>query len=713
MAIDTSIRIRLIDGFSAGMRTMAASAGALSRSLAGTGPSFDAMNRAARQAGDWNQAAEGIGRFGDMARTAITVPTQAFIGFESAMSRVSALSGEVGTEGFASMRAQAQELGAATSFSASEAALAMGNFAQAGMRANQILSLTPPTMALARAAAAGLDQTSEILGSTLNSMGIDAAQAGMAADILTRTFTSSNTTLASLGDTFRVAAPLARQTGTDLQTLAAMTAVLGNSAIQGSEAGTGLRTVMASLQNPVGEGARAMHALGLRGQELVRIQEMVASGRMPEALAAIGGRLNGLTNDKKLAALMRIFGREGVTSASILIDAAMDTSDRGLAGYARALRNADGAAASVAATMEDNLGGEMERLSGAVDGLYISLGQRFAPGLRQLATDLQGTVGSVDAFTASHPALASGLGTALTGTVAFTVGVRALALTASAATTTIGLTKTGLAGLRVGLAALVGPAGLIVAALGGMAYWANSLVEAERESQRLQRARGQEQQREGLERHHEMQRREIRQQRERDGLRRLELESTPERERTKEQRRELTEITQRTAMFDRRAETQDDRRAAERRMLEINQGGTENTPEGRRERTELTTRMRQIDDYVNGITDSPTAERAGFGLARIGAGPFDGRRGALPQDARPSDIQTQDGINAEIERRRAGARQGLAERGIVGGSAPRDAEKAAVTAANTAAAARLTSAIEAMTRALQSSGGRDPLGGGA
>lgn len=709
MAIDTSIRIRLIDGFSAGMRGMAASAASLSRTLAGTGPSLASLNNAARQAGDWNQAAEGVGRFGDMARTAIEVPTQAFIGFESAMSRVSALTGEVGTEGFGQMRAQAQELGAATSFSAAEAALAMGNFAQAGMRANQILSLTPPTMALARAAAAGLDQTSEILGSTLNSMGIDAAQAGMAADVLTRTFTSSNTTLASLGESFKVAAPLARQTSTDLQTLAAMTAVLGNSAIQGSEAGTGLRTVMASLASPAGAGAEALDALGFKAERLVQLQQMVSGGRLPDALAEIGRSMNGLTEDRKLAMLMEIFGREGVTSGSILINAAMDTSDRGLAGYARALRNVDGAAANVAATMEDNLGGEMERLSGAVDGLYITLGERFAPGLRQLAVDMQGTVGSVDAWTAAHPGLASGLGTALTGTVALAVGVRGVALAASAATTTMELTKTGFAGLRVGLAAMVGPAGLMVAALGGLAYWANSLVEAERESQRLQRARGQEQQREGLERHHEEQRRENRALRQRMELRTLELQGGPQ---TEGVQQELAQIAQRTRVLNRQEETQDARREAERRMLAINQSGQENTPEGRRERTELTTQMARIDDYVRGVTNSPTAEREAFGLARIEAGPLDGRRGALPQDARPTDIQSASQTAADRERRRGLARDGLREQASGTGSTA--AQQAAI-AANTAATARMTSALETMTRELARGvgGGREPLGGGA
>lgn len=709
MAIDTSIRIRLIDGFSAGLLRMRSGLGTLSSSLGD-------LSRSTQFAANMNQAAEGVERFGAMARTAIEVPTQAFIGFEQAMSRVAALSGEVATPAFAAMSAQAQELGAATSFSAAEAALAMGNFAQAGMRANEILSLTPPTMALARAAAAGLDQTSEILGSTLNSMGIDASQAGMAADVLTRAFTSSNTTLASLGESFKVAAPLARQTGTDIQTLAAMVAVLGNNAIQGSEAGTGLRTAMASLASPAGAGAEALGDLGFAGERLVQLQELVANGRMPEALAAIGRSMSALTEDQKLAALMNIFGREGVTSGAILINAAMDTSDRGLAGYARALRDVDGAAASVSATMEDNLGGEFERLSGALDGLYISLGQRFAPGLRDMAIDLQGTVDRMNGWASENSTLVSGMGTALTATVGLAAGVRGMMLVSSAATSTV-------AGLRVGLTAALSPMGLVGTAVAGIAYAAYQLVEAERRLRDIQRARARAQATGNME---------LRQQEEQ--TQRVRLRAAMDRrsaellrDRPADWKAEMDAIERRRAMLDREEEVADQRNRDERRLLEINQSGQENTAAGRRERTEIQQRLDRAHDYVNGTVGFATAEQAAaagaFGVAGLGqnaASVFGGRRRALSEGA---DQAEQDLESTADLRRRREARQRDTRSRVAGAAASGDlgAVQAVLEIGSQQAIAdsaesqrRLTEAVQAMTRALdraaRAPGGGTPTG---
>lgn len=707
MAIDTSIRIRLIDGFSAGLRSLQSGVGSLSSSFAG-------LSRASQFAGNLNQAAEGMERFGSMARSAIEVPTQAFIGFETAMSRVSALSREVGTTAFGQMQAQAQELGAATSFSASEAATAMGNFATAGMSANQILALTPPTMALARAAATGLDQTSEILGNTLNALGINASQAGMAADVLTSTFTSSNTTLTSLGESFKVAAPLALQTGASIQTLASMIAVLGNSGIQGSEAGTGLRTAMASLAEPAGAGAEALARLGFQGERLVHLQRLLATGSLPEALAEVGNSMNDLTADRRLAALMNIFGREGVTSGAILINAAMDTSDRGLAGYARALRDVDGTASRTAAIMEDNLGGEMERLSGAVDGLYISLGERFAPGLRQLAVDMQGTVEGVSQWAGANPALLSSLGTALTYTVGLAAGVRAMALVASAATTTT-------ASLKVGLAGLVSPAGLVVAAFGSIALAAYQIAEAERRLQEAQAAR---------QRAHMAGEMELRQQQEQ--IQRTRLRTSMDRRttellgqpQTEETAAELAAIAARTAMLDREEQVSEARNTDDRRLLEINQSGQENTAAGRRERAEIEARRTRRRAFVAGTagyaTDEEAAASGAFGLDRLGqsgtssAAVFGARRSALSQG---SDVNagTPLGASGGVQDSQVNALAQAITAAVLRGEGGGSAGVPEATAANTAATARLTTAIDAMTRALRNSGGGGPtpLGGSA
>ena len=70
--------------------------------------------------------------------------------FESQMSRVKAISGATGEE-FEQLKAQAMQLGADTSFSASQAAEGMENLAAAGFTTSEIMSAMPGLLNLAKA----------------------------------------------------------------------------------------------------------------------------------------------------------------------------------------------------------------------------------------------------------------------------------------------------------------------------------------------------------------------------------------------------------------------------------------------------------------------------------------------------------------------------------------------------------------------------------
>src|SRR5690606_41859593 len=90
--------------------------------------------------------AAGMSKVGTKLSLAVTAPIAA-IGavslktagdFEQAMNRVQAVSGATASE-FRALQAQAQQLGATTRFSSSQAADAMGFLAMAGLRVNEIL----------------------------------------------------------------------------------------------------------------------------------------------------------------------------------------------------------------------------------------------------------------------------------------------------------------------------------------------------------------------------------------------------------------------------------------------------------------------------------------------------------------------------------------------------------------------------------------------
>ena len=97
--------------------------------------------------------------------------------FDSAMSRVAAVSGATGSD-FDSLRDKAREMGAKTKFSATEAADAMNYMAMAGWKTEDMLSGIEGVMYLAAASGEDLATTSDIVTDALTAFGLTAAEAG-------------------------------------------------------------------------------------------------------------------------------------------------------------------------------------------------------------------------------------------------------------------------------------------------------------------------------------------------------------------------------------------------------------------------------------------------------------------------------------------------------------------------------------------------------
>lgn len=98
--------------------------------------------------------------------------------FDSAMSRVAAVSGATGLD-FDSLRDKAREMGAKTKFSATEAADAMNYMAMAGWKTEDMLSGIEGVMYLAAASGEDLATTSDIVTDALTAFGLTAADQGI------------------------------------------------------------------------------------------------------------------------------------------------------------------------------------------------------------------------------------------------------------------------------------------------------------------------------------------------------------------------------------------------------------------------------------------------------------------------------------------------------------------------------------------------------
>ena len=164
---------------------------------------------------------------------AVIKPLKIGMEFDASMSKVAAISGATGAA-FDALRDQARELGASTVWSAKEAAEGMSFLAMAGFKTSEVMAAMPGMLSLASAGGMDLASTADIGSNILSGFGMSADQMNHVGDVLAKTFTSSNTSIASLGESFKYCAPVAAAAGQKFEAVAAMIGKLGDAGIKGS-----------------------------------------------------------------------------------------------------------------------------------------------------------------------------------------------------------------------------------------------------------------------------------------------------------------------------------------------------------------------------------------------------------------------------------------------------------------------------------------------
>lgn len=404
---------------------------------------------------------------------AAAAPAALSIGFEDAMARVGALSNASGQE-LAQLTAQARQLGRDTVYTASQAAEGMGYLAMAGFNTEQTLAAMPGMLQLAAAGNTDLGRTADIASNILSGFKMKAQEMGEVADVLAKAFTSSDTTLETLGDTMKYVGPVASSVGLSVQDTAAAAGLLGNVGIQGSQAGTALRAALLRLAAPPKMAKEALADLtGTAGPELDELYEQMedvagaqqtlselgmqtkdAQGNL-RPLADILEELNAKTKDmgtgERAEVFKKVFGTEASAAMIALADAAGKTVDDmgqvivdGLGRPTTALRKymgdlnaAGGTAARISEQMNDTTGGELRRLKSAWEDVGISVGNLFLPAIRGAATGLTGLANGLSWFVQTFPRLSKGV--ALVGGGIVTLAVASLVLGYSINTVRTGL----------------------------------------------------------------------------------------------------------------------------------------------------------------------------------------------------------------------------------------------------------------------------------
>lgn len=386
--------------------------------------------------------------------TALTSAVRTAANFESAMLRVKAIGG-ANDEQFAALNASAKKLGRTTQFSASQAAGAMEFLAMSGFETNEIITATPGLLNLAAVGNMELAQSADIASNVLQAMGLGVEQTGSLVDVLAKTASSANVDVSMLGESFKYVAPVAKQAGASLQDMAAAMGVLGNNGIRGSEAGTGLRSVLLRLAAPPKEAAKALANLSVSTRDSQGNMRPFAS-----ILTDVNTRMQQLNmgSAERLAIQNALFGKTAVASGAILQEAAANGE---LAKMVNTVTESQGAAAEMAGTMQSGLGGAMKRLQSAAEGLSLAFGGPLLGPIAAVAEGLVNVLSPVAGLLEACPVLSLALGAVSAAFIGFVVVLPILGAI-KGAMLALGITAGGM------WTAITGPVGLTIAAIVGV-----------------------------------------------------------------------------------------------------------------------------------------------------------------------------------------------------------------------------------------------------
>lgn len=291
--------------------------------------------------------------------------------FEQSMANVKAITGATGKE-FDTLTAFARELGATTMMSAQESADAMAFLGMAGWRTSEMMAGLPAILDLTVASGRDFATVADIVSDNLTAFGMTASQATEYSDALAYAMSNANVNMDTLGESLKYIAPVATSAGVSMQEAVAMTMMLGDAGIKGSQAGTTLRTVMLNLTGANEKATAKLKELG------VAVFDSEGKTRsFADIIRDLNKATEGMTDAQKTAIANTLVGKTAVSGFSVLLSQGADK----LEAYTEGIHNSNGASEEMAAIMGDTLQGKTKIFQSAIEDLQITMGNAFLPTL--------------------------------------------------------------------------------------------------------------------------------------------------------------------------------------------------------------------------------------------------------------------------------------------------------------------------------------------
>lgn len=309
--------------------------------------------------------------------------------YEQGLNIFKSVSGATAQQ-MAMVAAKARELGQDASLpgvSARDAANAMTELSKAGLSVNDTLAASKGVMSLAKAGQIDVADAATIAAQALNAFKLKGSDAGKVADVLANGANASATDIRGLSLGLQQSAAVASQFGVSLEDTVTTLGLFANRGMQGSDAGTSLKTMLISLANPSKKAANLMHQLGINAYD--------ASGKfvgMRQLAQNLQNGLKGLSEEQKQQALATIFGTDAFRAAAFLADSAGKSYDDMSKAVGRS-----GAAMDLAKAQNSGFNGALDNLKSTIETVATDFGQKLLPELTKIIKQLADS-GAIEAF---------------------------------------------------------------------------------------------------------------------------------------------------------------------------------------------------------------------------------------------------------------------------------------------------------------------------
>ena len=380
---EISTIFKMIDNWSGPMKKIAGSSTVLAKKVSADMQRTKMQIQAAGQA---MKTMAGVAAAAGVALAGKTVvdSVKTYVEFEDAVTKAGSKFKDLDVtsadyqQNLESLQTAAREVGAATMFSATDAAGALEKMAQAGIDSKTSMSILMGTTNLA--VAAGTDLTTAVdiatdamgmFNKSLTNRGItDAAdQLNLISDVMAKTGVLANTDLQGLFEGMTYAGPSLSAAGQSIETISASLGMLANVGIKGSAAGTALNAVFTQLSAP--DKVKKLEELGVKVKD--------AQGNFL-SFTSILGDLEKVTKTMGSAEKSSLLNSIFLVQGGKAVNALLDQGTNSLKEYIKELENSGGTAEAIAGAQMKSFAGMIEQLKSAWQDKQLSLGKAFEVG---------------------------------------------------------------------------------------------------------------------------------------------------------------------------------------------------------------------------------------------------------------------------------------------------------------------------------------------